>query len=90
MKGVGVTAPLERETRSFILLSYLIVPLLILETTDDSTNPLILFLAMNYVAIITVPSIPAVNNYFKAARILAERVNVQCKRCVVDMYSVEV
>lgn len=33
-----VTAPLERETRSFILLSYLIVPLLILETTDESVN----------------------------------------------------
>lgn len=35
-------------------------------------------------------SIPSRHNYFKAARILAERVHVQCKRCVVDMYSVEV
>lgn len=88
-KVADIIALLERKTRSFILFSYFIVPLLILETTDDSTNPLILFL-MNHFVIITVPSIPVVYNYFKAARILAERVHVQCKRCVVDMYSVEV
>jgi len=77
----------ETGTRSFY---FSILPLLILETTDDSTNPLILFLAMNHIVIITVPFISAVYNYFKAARILAKRVHVQCKRCVVDMYSVEV
>lgn len=90
MKITNITATLEQETRSFILFTYLIVLLLILETTDDSMNLLILFMAMNCIVIIIVPSIPAVYNYFKAARILAERVHVQCKRCVVDMYSVEV
>lgn len=90
MKIADINARLEQETWSFILYTYLIVLLLILETTDDSMNPLILFIAMNCVVIIIVPSIPAIYNYFKAARILAERVHVQCKRCVVDMYSVEV
>lgn len=70
---------------------YFIVPLLILETTDDSTNLLILFLGDKpHRDHHRVLSIPAIYNYFKAARILAERVHVQCKRCVVDMYSVEV
>jgi len=93
MKIADIIARLEQETRSFILFTYLIVLLLILEMTDDSMNPLILFIPMNciiIIIIIIVPSIPAVYNYFKAARILAERVHVQCKRCVVDMYSVEV
>jgi len=45
MKIANIIAMLEKRDHSFY---FSILPLLILETTDDSTNPLILFLAMNH------------------------------------------